>query len=70
MIVEEMRLLGIIITSDMKWTVNTLKMVTRANTKLWMLRRLKNSEAKTIDLVDIYSKLSGMGPSLRRRRWT
>ena len=55
-LVEEMRLLGIIITSDMKWTAKTLKMVTRANTKLCMLRRLKNSGAKTIDLVDIYCK--------------
>ena len=55
-VVEEMRLLGIIITSDMKWSANTLNMVTRAYQKLWVLRRLKKSGAKTVDLVDIYCK--------------
>ena len=55
-VVEEMRVLGITITSDMKWATNTHNMVTRANKKLWVLRRLKNSGAKQDDLVDIYSK--------------
>ena len=55
-VVEEMRVLGITITSDMKWATNTHNMVTRANKKLWVLRRLKNSGAKQDDLVDIYCK--------------
>ena len=55
-VVEEMRLLGIIITSDMKWAANTLNMVSRANAKLWIIRRLKNDGAKMTDLVDIYCK--------------
>ena len=55
-VVEEMRVLGITITSDMKWATNTHNMVTKANKKLWVLRRLKNSGAKEEDLVDIYCK--------------
>ena len=55
-VVEEMRLLGIIIRSDMKWHSNTENMVTKCNKKLWMLRRLKNLGAENDDLVDIYTK--------------
>ena len=55
-VVEEMRVMGITITSDMKWATNTHNMVTRTNKKLWVLRRLKNSGAKQVDLVDIYCK--------------
>ena len=55
-VVEEMRLLGLIIRSDMKWISNTDQMVTRANKKLWMLRRLKNLGAGPLDLTDIYIK--------------
>ena len=55
-VVEEMRLLGVMITSDMKWASNTHHMVTRGNKKLWVIRRLKKSGAKVEDLVDIYCK--------------
>ena len=55
-VVEEMRLLGVIIRSDMKWRSNTDNMITKVNKKLWILRRLKYLGAKEIDLVDIYTK--------------
>ena len=55
-VVEEVRLLGLIIRSDMKWHSNTDNMVTRANKKLWMLRRLKSLGAENEDLVDVYIK--------------
>ena len=55
-VVEEIRLLGLIINSDMKWHSNTDNMVKRASKKLWILRRLKNSGAKNDDLVDVYTK--------------
>ena len=55
-VVDEIRLLGIIIRSDMKWVSNTANMVQKANKRLWILRRLKNLGAKDIDLVDIYIK--------------
>ena len=39
--VEEMRLLGVVITSDMKWAANTEQMLVKAYKRLWCLRRLK-----------------------------
>ena len=55
-VVDEIRLLGLILRSDMKWTSNTENMITKANKRLWMLRRLKNLGANSIDLVEVYTK--------------
>ena len=55
-VVDEVRLLGLIIRSDLKWTSNTENMVMRANKRIWILRRLKYLGAKDCDLVDIYIK--------------
>ena len=49
--VEEMRLLGLIIQSDMKWTANTDHIVTKAFSRIWILRRLKGMGAKTGNLL-------------------
>ena len=54
--VNEIKLLGLTIRSDMKWTSNTQNMIVKANKKLWMLRRLKSFGAREMDLVDVYSK--------------
>ena len=51
-----MRVLGVIARSDLKWYANTERIVGRANRKLWILRRLKESGAKEGDLIDIYTK--------------
>ena len=40
----------------MKWTSNSENMVTRANRRLWILRRLKSLGAKETDLIDMYVK--------------
>ena len=55
-VVEETKLLGVIIRSDLSWGSNTAYMVKRANTKLWCLRRLKKLGASTSDLLDVYIK--------------
>ena len=55
-VVEEMRLLGLIIRSDMRWTSNTENMIKKASKRLWMLRRLKYLGASELDLVDVYTK--------------
>ena len=55
-VVDEIRLLGLIIRSDMKWISNTKNMIAKANKRLWILRRLKYLGAKQTDLVDIYTK--------------
>ena len=53
-VVEEIKLLGLTIRSDMKWVSNTENMVKKANKRLWLIRRLKNLGANNEQLVDVY----------------
>ena len=53
---EEMRLLGVIVKSDMKWSSNTEHMLVKAYKRLWSLRRLKGMGATVEDLKDVYLK--------------
>ena len=55
-LVENMRLLGVTISSDLKWSKNTADVVKRACSKLWILRRLKGLGAQVPELLDIYFK--------------
>ena len=55
-LVEDMKLLGVIIRSDLKWKDNTEFIVKRAYKKLWVLRRLKNLGAGPDRLLDLYVK--------------
>ena len=55
-VVDETRLLGLIIRSDMRWCSNTKNMIVKANKRLWILRRLKNMGANQSDLLDVYTK--------------
>ena len=41
-VVEETKLLGVVIRSDLSWSSNTDYIVRRANKKLWFLRRLSS----------------------------
>ena len=54
--VEEMRLLGVVIRSDLKWTSNTEQMVVKAYKRLWSMRRLKVMGATVDDLKDVFIK--------------
>ena len=53
-VVEKMRLVGLIISDDLKWNENTDSIVKRAYAKLWILRRLKQMGAETNILLLIY----------------
>ena len=55
-VVNEVRLLGLTLRSDMKWSSNTNNMISKANKRLWILRRLKYLGAKIPDLVEVYTK--------------
>ena len=57
-LVEQTRLLGLTIRSDLKWSSNTSDIVSRAANKLWLIRRLKKLGANTEELVDLYVKYS------------
>ena len=53
-VVYKTKLLGVICTSDCKWNENTKHLVSKVNSKLWFLRRLKTLGASTETLLDIY----------------
>ena len=55
-LVEETRLLGLVLRSDLSWSSNTESIVQRCNSKLWFLRRLKKLGASKEDLLDLYHK--------------
>ena len=55
-VVEEIKLLGVVIRSDLSWNANTDYMVKRAYKMIWSLKRLKKLGARTGDLVDVYIK--------------
>jgi hypothetical protein len=55
-VVEELKLLGIIITTDMKWHSNTAYLCQKGYSRLWMLRNLKRVGASVSELIDVYHK--------------
>ena len=55
-VVEEIKLLGINLRSDLKWNSNTQMIVKKANKRLWIVRRLKKMGASDQNLVDMYIK--------------
>ena len=50
---EELKLLGLVLTNYLIWHANTELMVKKAYSRLWMIRRLKNG-ANLIDLKEIF----------------
>ena len=55
-VVEEVRLLGVIVRSDLKWHSNTKMLCEKGYKRLWMLRNLKKLGASKPALVDVYYK--------------
>ena len=55
-VVDEIKLLGLVIRTDLKWASNTEYMVKKAYSRLWTLRRLKSLGADEEDLLDVYIK--------------
>ena len=55
-LVEEMKILGIVVSSDMKWAANTEYIVQKGYNRLWILRRLKAMGAGQEDLKDVFLK--------------
>ena len=54
--VEEFKLLGVVLRRDLKWTSNTENMTERAYKRLWAIRRLKGMGASTEDMKDVFIK--------------
>ena len=53
-IIEETKLLGVIVTNDLTWNKNTQNLVKRANARLRLLHRLSEFEVPIQDLIQIY----------------
>ena len=53
-VIERTRLLGTIITSDLRWEQNTSHIVTKANARMELLRKVASFGAKVEDLKTIY----------------
>ena len=55
-LVEQVRLLGVEVRSDLSWRSNTSAICQKAYARMWMLRRLKPLGATTEELLNIYEK--------------
>ena len=55
-VVDKVKLVGIMITNDLKWEENTKYLCTKARQKLWLLRRMKGLELSDLQMLDVYSK--------------
>ena len=55
-VVKETRLLGVILTDDLKWAANTHSICVKAYKKLWILRRLQLLEVDRSIILDVYCK--------------
>lgn len=53
--VSTMKLLGVTIQSDLKWNNQVSSMISRAGSRLYMLRRLKQFRLPAADLVTVYT---------------
>ena len=53
---EEMKILVLTLSNDLKWRSNTDNMTTKAYGRLWMIKRLQKAGANLEDLTDIYIK--------------
>ena len=55
-VVSDMKLLGVMITSDLKWEKNTQYICQRAMERMWILRRLKKYNLDIEHICDTYIK--------------
>ena len=55
-IVDELKVVGYILRSDMKTCSNTAYLTAKAYKRMWLIRRLKNLGASTAQLVDSLQK--------------
>ena len=53
-VVEEMKLLGVMIRSDLKWASNTKLIIAKCYKRMWMLRNLRKFGADETNLLEVY----------------
>ena len=55
-VVPDIKLVGVIVSSDLKWCKNTNYICSKATQKLWLLRRLKKYQLDIFKIFDVYTK--------------
>ena len=55
-VIKETKLLGIILTDDLKWGANTDYICTKAYKNMWSLRRMKRLNLDPLIILDVYTK--------------
>ena len=55
-VVSEMKLVGVILSDDIRWQKNTDYICLKARQKLWTLRRMKKLHFDIFQLLDVYTK--------------
>ena len=55
-VIEETKLLGVILTNDLKWSANTDYICKRAYKRMWTLRRMKILDVEPYVILDVYTK--------------
>ena len=55
-VVSVKTILGVQISDDLKWNNNTKYIVSKARTKIWILRRLLPLKLSHMELFDVYAK--------------
>ena len=53
-VVDQVKLLGLTIRSDLNWKTNTKRMCQKGFSRMWILRRLESLGASRCDLLDTY----------------
>ena len=54
-VVDEYKLVGVMISSNLKWDENTDYITKKAYSRLWMIRRLKNLGLNTASLMQVFT---------------
>ena len=54
--ISETKLVGVIVSNDLKWHKNTSYICNKARQRLWILRRLQKFNLNKLELFDVYIK--------------
>ena len=55
-VVPDLKLVGVVLSDDLKWQKNTEYICERARQKLWTLRRMKKHNLELFKIFDVYTK--------------
>ena len=54
--ISDTRLVGVVVSQDLRWFKNTAYICQKARSKLWMLRRMLKFDLTIYEMFDVYTK--------------